>query len=288
MADRLRMSPRTRRALLAAALGAAVATVASALGRPLSARAADGEVLHVGDERAARTVTKLTNSFDASWVLRGHSTKGGIGVAGSTDHGPGSGQCVSAVRELGTLRADDPGLSGQANTAMESQGFSNLFTGVAGHGVTYGVFGEGLGEASSVGVYGEVPCWDRGGRPHQRARGGGRPQRVFRVPARSARTSRALMATRIMAPLGGASSVRRPAGLAYTRRPDRLCTARRWPGEVHNRPSTSPRLKNHGRARARPHRLVSRRRDAPRLRRRHDDRPSLRRQRHRRTRSPST
>ena len=46
-------TPRSRRAILAAALGAGAATVATALGRPLAVRATEGEPVHVGNTYSA-------------------------------------------------------------------------------------------------------------------------------------------------------------------------------------------------------------------------------------------
>jgi hypothetical protein len=52
-------APRSRRAILAAATGAAAATAAATLGRPLSAAAADGDPLILGQQNQADTVTVL-------------------------------------------------------------------------------------------------------------------------------------------------------------------------------------------------------------------------------------
>ncbi len=76
-------SPRTRRALLAAALGAGAATVASALGRPLPARATDGDVIHVGDDLTATTTTRLVNPINGNTVIKAEGTNG-TGVYGSS------------------------------------------------------------------------------------------------------------------------------------------------------------------------------------------------------------
>lgn len=54
---------RSRRAILAAATGAAAATAAAALGRPLSAVAADGDPLMLGQQNEAETVTVLDGVF---------------------------------------------------------------------------------------------------------------------------------------------------------------------------------------------------------------------------------
>jgi hypothetical protein len=54
-------SPRTRRALLGGAFGGAIALVAGALARPLSGRAADGDVIHVGDQLTGTRPTGITS-----------------------------------------------------------------------------------------------------------------------------------------------------------------------------------------------------------------------------------
>ncbi len=76
------VSPRSRRAVLGAALGAGAATIASALGRPLPARAVDGQAVLVGGEYTATSITKLdTGSSTTMGALWGVS--GGIGVRGT-------------------------------------------------------------------------------------------------------------------------------------------------------------------------------------------------------------
>ena len=54
---------RSRRAILAAATGAVAATAAAALGRPLSAVAADGDPLMLGQQNQADAVTGLDGVF---------------------------------------------------------------------------------------------------------------------------------------------------------------------------------------------------------------------------------
>jgi hypothetical protein len=53
-------TPRTRRALLGAALGAAAATAASALGRPLPSRAANGDPVYLGQSNSATNRTRIS------------------------------------------------------------------------------------------------------------------------------------------------------------------------------------------------------------------------------------
>ena len=79
--------PRSRRALLSAALGAGVATLAAALGRPLSAKAADGQPVLVGGEYDGSSVTKITVTSPAV-ALWGKSTEES-GVVGESFELPG-------------------------------------------------------------------------------------------------------------------------------------------------------------------------------------------------------
>jgi hypothetical protein len=167
---------RSRRALLTAAFGAGIGTVASALGRPLPARAADGEAVVVGGEYIASSVTKfetvvtreaaLWGVSDSGSGVRGYSTSGygvegwssavaGVGVSGGSDKGRG----VDAYSDAGTgLQATS--LSGTAIRA-ESLGpraiDAECDDGIAVRGHSGGGIGV-LGESgSSPGVQGYSP-----------------------------------------------------------------------------------------------------------------------------------
>ena len=72
---------RSRRAILAAALGAAAATVARVFDRPLPVRAADNETVLVGGEYTSTSVTRISNFTTTDNVLEGGSSLG-IGVYG--------------------------------------------------------------------------------------------------------------------------------------------------------------------------------------------------------------
>ena len=70
-------SPRSRRALLGASLGAAGALVANALGRAAPVSAADGETVVVGGEYNASSPTKITmptSAFANDAAMAGFST----------------------------------------------------------------------------------------------------------------------------------------------------------------------------------------------------------------------
>ncbi len=112
-------SPRTRRALLGAALGASVATVASAFGRPLSTRAADGDVIHVGDTLTATSTTELRSDVPFQEVLRAVSSIG-VGLRGVT---------TSSTAVWGSA-ANGEGVAGQTDT-----GRAGLFVALERSGV---------------------------------------------------------------------------------------------------------------------------------------------------------
>src|SRR5512146_532720 len=77
------VAPRSRRAILAAGVGGAIATVASALGRPAPARAANGDPMLLGvSSNAATSVTSLlTTSASENGLTVGIAWNGGTGRA---------------------------------------------------------------------------------------------------------------------------------------------------------------------------------------------------------------
>jgi hypothetical protein len=76
--------PQSRRALLGAAIGAAAATVAQALGRPSPVAGADTFPLIIGESNLERSTTALTNNFDDDDVLYVTSVQEGTSVTGET------------------------------------------------------------------------------------------------------------------------------------------------------------------------------------------------------------
>ena len=74
---------RTRRAVLAAALGAGAGSVLAALGRPVPASAADPNDVVLGGLNAATGTTTITNGANAETVLAVGSSNG-VAVAGSS------------------------------------------------------------------------------------------------------------------------------------------------------------------------------------------------------------
>lgn len=147
------VSPRSRRALLAAAIGAGAATVASALGRPMPARAADGNTVVVGGEYASSSVTKIHNT----------TTNGDTGIWGASEAGPGIlGSSTSSTGVHGesntgygvfAYTASGVALRAEAASGVGLEAKSSNSVAVIGESAGYwGVFGKC---ASGVGVVGE-------------------------------------------------------------------------------------------------------------------------------------
>ena len=122
-------SPRTRRAMLTAALGAGAATVVAALGRPLAAQAADGENAIIGVQNDATSTTAFVNATTGQHAIRGSAAGVAAGIFGTSDIGPG-------------VRGDSESDAGVV-------GFGNL--GVYGGGGQRGVFGVTNGDFGTVG-----------------------------------------------------------------------------------------------------------------------------------------
>jgi hypothetical protein len=133
-------TPRSRRALLGAALGAAVASVASAVGRPLPAAAADGEAMLVGHTYDSTMRTQI-DSTDYAFLGRsnGQSVAGVHGVHFGDDWGYG----VHGINESETGygvygTGGEIGTRGVGLTGVEGIGRD---TGVRGDGADFGVEG---------------------------------------------------------------------------------------------------------------------------------------------------
>jgi len=132
---------RTRRSLLVAALGAAGAFVASAIGRPATAEATS---VVVGANNNETAQTKFTNTAANAnaWALSGTTSYTGSASGSRGVVGTSNGQ-------------NGVGVAGQANTGASANGVlgnATHGTGVKGIG-TYGVTGSG----SSTGVFGIGP-----------------------------------------------------------------------------------------------------------------------------------
>ena len=136
-------TPRSRRALLTAALAATAVTVAEAVARPLPAAAADGDPFVLGAANTAASQTSLTSGSDDSALhvqsaagnptaeaIRGRTDGGGVGVHGISGDGIGV---------LGESLGVGPGVYGKGGDGHGVHGFSTDFAGV------YGESADGVG-----------------------------------------------------------------------------------------------------------------------------------------------
>ena len=139
----------TRRALLGAGLGALVASVAHAVGRPGAAQAADGDVMHAGQGLTATATTSLTNNSTDRPVFVGQSQLG-TGVAGNSNRGNG-------VRGFS---ATNQGVVGESEGESGVFGLTNAegpFAGVVGKSTSdrgFGVLGINEGAETSASLAG--------------------------------------------------------------------------------------------------------------------------------------
>jgi hypothetical protein len=162
-------TPSSRRALLAAGLGGLLATLAAALGRAPSVRAADGETVLIGGAYDAESVTKITNLTNTNAVFGAYSG-GGTGVHGDSESGYGvSGHSDSSIGMYGSSYGTSQGwgVYGSSSTptsaAIVGQGNGDS-SGVIGYsGLSglppaqprTGVYGRATQSGTAVGVRGE-------------------------------------------------------------------------------------------------------------------------------------
>jgi hypothetical protein len=139
-------TPRSRRALLAAAAGGAAALAAQAA-LPLTAMAADPNDVVLGSPNTATTTTSITNSTDGGTAFAGSGTGTGYGVQATSEGGAGSFSWSIVAPDWW-----EPGFGAYTGAF----GFAPTFpdpdiaaTGVWGDSPDFGVYGTG-----SVGVYG--------------------------------------------------------------------------------------------------------------------------------------
>jgi hypothetical protein len=127
--------PRSRRALLAAALGAAAATVAGAIGRPAPVSALDPNDVVLGTSNTATSPTTVNNTRADNRSFAGTAIKGvstaGTGVWGVGGSGPG-------VYGESSVTAGD-GVSGLSNAGAGLFGTSRTGAGAAGYAFQDGV-----------------------------------------------------------------------------------------------------------------------------------------------------
>jgi hypothetical protein len=135
------LSPRSRRAMLGAVLGAGAATVASAL-RPLSARAADGQPVLLGVVNSAATFTQITNSdHPGTYALL--AADGTYALAGVND--------TSEPAVVGQAHGSDGiGVKGHVYDATQTGGAVGVLGATAGHHTQIGVSGVAVPEGIAV------------------------------------------------------------------------------------------------------------------------------------------
>ena len=146
-------TPRTRRAVIAASLGAVAALAAHAAGRPLPVRAADGDPVAVGGEYTSTSVTQI--SIATGTAIRGVSSNGtglaGNGTSAGVNGTSSAGQGVSGASVSGH------GVVGTSNSTTGSFGVYGLGNSIGvrgtGNGATYpGMLGQSVG--NNTGVHG--------------------------------------------------------------------------------------------------------------------------------------
>jgi hypothetical protein len=161
------VSPRSRRAILAATLGGIAGTVLARLGGPDPARASNGGAIILGNspsgtldgigtnEASATTAIATTSGFGfratsaTSGGVVGQSNSTGIGVYG---------QSTSSIGVFGYSLATDRAAVGGASglsTAVEGYSGPNSFPAVK---AKTGVYGHADKDSASRGVFGESPA----------------------------------------------------------------------------------------------------------------------------------
>lgn len=150
-------TPRTRRALLAGALGGLAGVAAHAIGKPDIARAGAGAVM-LGAKNNSADRTTIENTTDNSTVLLarnsaavpgnglvGESAGGGVGVTGRSATGIGvSGSGLRGVVGSGS----GFGIQGQSDTGVGVAGASETGAGVHG----FSTESEGVAGSSDTGI----------------------------------------------------------------------------------------------------------------------------------------
>jgi hypothetical protein len=150
-------APRSRRAVLAAALGGLGAVVVSRFVTPEAVKAADGDAVLVGQPVSGTAATTLTSAGTATG-LAGHSASG-TGLWGASDSTAAVADWTASGNQTGVLGVAGDG-TGIANNTGESgvYGFSNLSidsSGVWGDSQQgSGVFGTGTTGVFAIGYWG--------------------------------------------------------------------------------------------------------------------------------------
>lgn len=122
---------KSRRALLAGALGGLGAWAASAVGRASRVRAADGETVLVGGEYQSSSVTKISNLSNNGVVLEGISSSG-TGVVGVSSSFYGVQAISNTGSGVGAFSTSGVGVYGASQSHRGVWGFSDAGTGLFG------------------------------------------------------------------------------------------------------------------------------------------------------------
>ena len=147
---------RTRRGILAGAVGGVAAWVGTAVGRAMPARATDGEPLVVGTDNTATKMTRIINSgtdaqgdalvaWDAAEMVGGGLSAGGNGVSGENGNDGGCGV-------WGRSQGNGVGVLGWSQLLGTEFGIQLP--------ARTGVYGRAIQDTTSVGVLGESAAGD--------------------------------------------------------------------------------------------------------------------------------
>jgi hypothetical protein len=161
MTEAITTSSKSRRALLAGALGGLGAWAATAVGRAAPARADNGDPVLAGQTTEATSATVLLNIANGTNVLEVKSQLDGTAIRGESDDGIGViGDSNGNSGVLGTSTTG-PGVVGSSDSVAGVVGSSDGGIGVLGQGATTGLLGfSGSGVTPSAkpktGVYGQA------------------------------------------------------------------------------------------------------------------------------------
>ncbi len=137
--------PRSRRAILAGALGGLGALVARSIGAPDRTDAASAVLLGAGNTETTATTVRNTSATAGSLGLVGRSAPAsGVGLQGIAEGSDGKGVYGFAGTGTGAM-----GVYGAASQGHGVQGYGVI--GVVGNGTTWGVYGNS-GAISGIGV----------------------------------------------------------------------------------------------------------------------------------------
>lgn len=134
---------RSRRALLASAVGGAAAVAATQLAKPLSVAAADPNDVLLGGANAAVALTSITQSTDGVGAFRGTAAGDGTGVVGESPAGFG---VEGRVTGVAPTPAGVVGTSGDLSASA-----------IGAYDLDVGVYGYGSQTDLSAGVWGDAP-----------------------------------------------------------------------------------------------------------------------------------